>query len=200
MSPKTKKQNEEIKQEKRELILETALEIFATYGYHGASISMIAQHAGIAKGLLYNYFKSKEELLRAIVAEGVEKSIKVFEPLLAKDFSEEELTTKLFSKLFNQLIKVIRENIPFWRLYLALTFQPNVAEIIFREYDYMTNPYLDILSKYYQKQGSKNPRADALHAHALLDGIINNLIQPHDEFKVDEMIKLLSKRLEKPIF
>jgi AcrR family transcriptional regulator len=200
MSPKTKKQFENIRQEKREFILETALEVFATYGYHGASISMIAQHAGIAKGLLYTYFESKEELLKAIINEGIEKSVKLFEPFLSKDFKEDESTTELFSKLFKQFFKILKENTPFWRLYYALTFQPNVAEIIFREYEYMANPYLDVLSKYYKKQGSKNPRADALHAHVLLDGIINNLIQPHDEFKVDEMVKILIKRLEKPIF
>lgn len=200
MSPRTKKQFEEIRQEKRELIIETALEVFATYGYHGTSISMIAQHAGIAKGLLYIYFKSKEELLKAIVNEGIEKSVKLFEPILSKDFKEDELTTELFSNLFKQFFKILKENTPFWQFYYALTFQPHVAEIIFREYEYMVNPYLDVLSKYYKRHGSKNPQADALHAHVLLDGIINNLIQPHDEFKVDEMVRLLTKRLEKPIY
>ena len=200
MAPKSKKQFAEIRHEKRELILETALEIFATYGYHGASISMIAQHAGIAKGLLYNYFESKEELLKSILNEGIEELTKIYKPLLEDNFSDEMLTPELFRKLFKKFFQALKENTPFWRLFYALAMQPNVMEMIVHDYESLLNPYLELLAKYYKRQGSKNPRADALHAHALLDGITMNYVQPHDEFSIDEMEKVLMKRLEKPIY
>lgn len=48
--------------ESRKNILDAALVIFSDYGYRGASMRMIAEHAGISVGGLYLYFKSKEEL------------------------------------------------------------------------------------------------------------------------------------------
>ena len=200
MSPRTKKQFEEIRQEKRGLIIETALEVFATYGYHGASISMIAQHAGIAKGLLYNYFESKEELLKAVVSEGLKDFFDIFSPIMDKNFSEEMMTPELFRKTFKEIFKIMKNNLHFWRLYYALALQPGVMEMILKDYESLMFTHLDLLEKYYKRQGSKKPRADALHTYILLDGITMNYIQPHKEFSMDELEKTLVKGLEKPIY
>lgn len=54
---------------KREHILEAAIRVFARRGYHGARISDIAAEADIAYGLVYHYFKNKEEILRTIFEE-----------------------------------------------------------------------------------------------------------------------------------
>jgi AcrR family transcriptional regulator len=54
---------------KRERILEAATRVFARSGYHGARVSDIATEAGIAYGLVYHYFKNKEEILETIFEE-----------------------------------------------------------------------------------------------------------------------------------
>lgn len=51
---------------KTELILDAAVKVFADKGYYGARVSDIAQEAGIAYGLVYHYFKNKEDLLISI--------------------------------------------------------------------------------------------------------------------------------------
>lgn len=53
--------------EKRATILRGAGEIFARDGYEGASMSRIAQEAGVSKGTLYNYFAGKADLFAAYV-------------------------------------------------------------------------------------------------------------------------------------
>ena len=68
--PRTKKQFEEIRKSSREKILSVALELFAKKGYHATSISQIALKAKISKGLMYNYFASKEKLLNEIIQQG----------------------------------------------------------------------------------------------------------------------------------
>jgi TetR/AcrR family transcriptional regulator, fatty acid metabolism regulator protein len=55
--------------DKRALILEAAVKTFADKGFHGTRVSDIAQEAGIAYGLIYHYFKNKEEILNAIFRE-----------------------------------------------------------------------------------------------------------------------------------
>ena len=55
--------------DKRKLILDAAIRVFAEHGYHGSRVGDIAEDAGVAHGLLYHYFSSKEEVLRTIFVE-----------------------------------------------------------------------------------------------------------------------------------
>jgi len=52
--------------EKRRLILRAAITVFARSGYHTSRVSDIAKEAGVAYGLVYHYFGSKEDLLETI--------------------------------------------------------------------------------------------------------------------------------------
>jgi TetR/AcrR family transcriptional regulator, fatty acid metabolism regulator protein len=55
--------------DKRKLILDAAIRVFAERGYHGARVGDIAEDAGVAHGLLYHYFASKDDVLRTIFVE-----------------------------------------------------------------------------------------------------------------------------------
>jgi TetR/AcrR family fatty acid metabolism transcriptional regulator len=54
---------------KRRLLLDAAVRVFARKGYHAARVGDIAEEAGVAYGLLYHYFSSKEEVLRSVFRE-----------------------------------------------------------------------------------------------------------------------------------
>jgi TetR/AcrR family fatty acid metabolism transcriptional regulator len=53
-------------EEKRQKILEAAVRAFARKGYHACRVGEIAEEAGVAYGLVYHYFGSKEEVLQTI--------------------------------------------------------------------------------------------------------------------------------------
>ena len=55
--------------ETRERILHAATEVFARSGFHGARVADIAEQAGIAYGLVYHYFRNKDDILAAIFSE-----------------------------------------------------------------------------------------------------------------------------------
>ena len=57
---------------RRQAILDIAREVFMAEGYAAASMSTIAARLGGSKGTLYNYFRSKEELLIAVIGSEVE--------------------------------------------------------------------------------------------------------------------------------
>jgi AcrR family transcriptional regulator len=59
--------NQEQEPEKRRQILDGATRVFLSTGYEGASMSVIAQAAGVSKGTLYVYFTNKEALFNAVV-------------------------------------------------------------------------------------------------------------------------------------
>ncbi|NLY91762.1 MAG: TetR family transcriptional regulator [Firmicutes bacterium] len=78
MSPRNKEQNQQIREERREEILQAALRVFACKGLAAAKISDIAHAAGLSHGLVYHYFRSKNEIFTELVRRAFEASLGVF--------------------------------------------------------------------------------------------------------------------------
>lgn len=55
--------------DKRRLILDAAMRVFARQGFHACRVSDVADEAGVAYGLVYHYFDSKEEILNTLFSE-----------------------------------------------------------------------------------------------------------------------------------
>ena len=72
-------------QDKRKRILDAAVRVFAEHGYHGARVGDIAKDAGVAHGLLYHYFASKDDVLRTIFVENWGELIARFRAVEAAD-------------------------------------------------------------------------------------------------------------------
>jgi AcrR family transcriptional regulator len=64
--------------DKRRLILDAAVRVFARNGYHTSRVGEIAEEAGIAHGLLYHYFASKEEVLATVFRENWAELLEAF--------------------------------------------------------------------------------------------------------------------------
>jgi AcrR family transcriptional regulator len=121
MSPRTPKQFREIREEKKTLIMDVALEHFANEGYFKTTITHISRHAGISKGLMYNYFKSKEVLLEEIIHRSILDIYIKFD--INKDgyLSEEE-----FVSFVGKITHLLKEKRSFWRLFFQLIMQKEV--------------------------------------------------------------------------
>jgi len=123
MSPRTPQQYEEIREERKTLIMDVALKHFAIEGYHNTTISQIAKHAGISKGLMYNYFASKEELLSEIINRSTEEISRYFDPDRDGYLTEDE-----FELFIRKLFFILREKLSFWRLFYQFLMQKDVRE------------------------------------------------------------------------
>lgn len=55
--------------DRRRELLDAAVRVFARRGFHGSRVGDIAEEAGVAHGLLYHYFRSKDEVLETIFRE-----------------------------------------------------------------------------------------------------------------------------------
>jgi AcrR family transcriptional regulator len=62
-------------QESKTRLVQTALRLFATRGYHNTSIADILRESGCTRGVLYYYFPSKEELAYAAIDEGLQLAV-----------------------------------------------------------------------------------------------------------------------------
>ena len=79
--------------ERRELLLARATELFAEHGYEGLSMSQLAREAQISKALLYHYFPSKRRLFEAALEEGAEELRARTEPDPGRPPAEQLATT-----------------------------------------------------------------------------------------------------------
>ena len=55
--------------DRRRAILDAAVKVFARQGFHACRVSDIADEAGVASGLLYHYFPSKDDVLSTLFLE-----------------------------------------------------------------------------------------------------------------------------------
>ncbi|MFB4321914.1 TetR/AcrR family transcriptional regulator [Paenibacillus sp. JNUCC32] len=67
MAPLNEEQLHQIRDERKEQIMRAAIKVFSKRGIFGTKMSMIAGEAGVSHGLLYHYFKSKDELFITLV-------------------------------------------------------------------------------------------------------------------------------------
>jgi AcrR family transcriptional regulator len=74
MSPRGKELNEQMRADASARITRAALQVFAEFGYHGATMEHIMRVSGLSKGLIYHYFPSKEKIFFHLVDTALEIS------------------------------------------------------------------------------------------------------------------------------
>jgi AcrR family transcriptional regulator len=105
LSPLNKHQLNQIRDERREQIKQAALKLFARHGYFGTKTSMIAAEAGISEGLIFRYFKSKDEVFTTLVQELIEEAKKETENLQYLSGSPFEQIKALTESMLNESSK-----------------------------------------------------------------------------------------------
>ena len=193
MSPRTFKQYEEIRENKRATILDSALHLFAQNGYHGTSISEIAKDAKISKGLLYNYFESKEELLKEIVLHGFKDLMQSFDPN-----HDGVLTTDELIHFIKESFRIIKEHVVYWRLYFSLLVQAPVMKLFEKDLWEMFDSFFKMLFNYFEKKGYEDPSAEVSLFQSLLDGVGMTYVSDPDNYPIEavekKIISMYSKK------
>ena len=118
--------------EQTELILRTASEEFANSGYARTSVITIARKSGVSVGVIYKYYKDKEDLFKACVVKCLEALDEIFEQAHNMDLSLMEMADELIT----QIQSYARKNPEYFRLYNQITVSgssemtPEIAELI----------------------------------------------------------------------
>ena len=86
--------------ERKQEIIDTALKIFIRKGYEKSSVNDILREIGIAKGTFYHYFKAKEEVLDAIIADTTRTIVNKIKGIIADNFlNPEDKLLNAFSEM-----------------------------------------------------------------------------------------------------
>lgn len=186
MSPRSKLQNEEIRFRSKRKILDAAFELIVKNGYESTSIAQIAKEANISKGLVYNYFESKEEILKSLVLSAFTETDHIVNEKMEEDHAVETLKG-LIQWFFNEL----RTRSEFWKLITELAFKiekyPFVLEIVKKK----LKEYFELLSNLLAQTGTGNPAEEARSLAAVFDGMGFHYLIMKDEYPLDEMEKYL---------
>ena len=89
---------QEQSQQKRERILEAARGCFGSHGFAGATVGAIASGAGVSNGLLYQFFRDKEELFQVVVGEVVRDWVRALVPSEAEALPPGEKLEAMFRR------------------------------------------------------------------------------------------------------
>lgn len=184
--PRTEEQFEEIRESKKKQIMDSALEIFADKGFASSSINMIAKHARVSKGLIYNYFESKEELITTIIHNGFDEFLSVFDPN-----NDGVLTKEEFIFFIEETFRILRDNLQFWRLYFFVVAQPEVLKLVEKKLMEILMPLIVTMSNYYESNGHENPMAQARLFGAVIDGVSMNYMMEPETFPLEEIKKII---------
>jgi AcrR family transcriptional regulator len=177
-----------VRDNKRSHIIETALRLFAEKGYDRSSIALIAKEAGVAQGLMYNYFNSKDELLLAIFQQGFMEIQATLAPVLQAGFQMQAYLDVVFN--------TISEQRSFWRLVYALRMQPQILQLLDKEVQDMEAFILATLTAYFSSFGLQNPEAEARVFFGMIDGVSIHYALQGESYPIEAVKQSILKRYQ----
>lgn len=182
MSPRTSVQFSEMRESARKRIMEAALELFANAGFYSTSISQIAKKDAISKGLMYNYFESKEALLKEVIFEGVDTITDSFDPNRDGILTKDELI-----HFIRESFKLVREHTTYWKLYFSLLTQAGIMGIFSDDLAPRMQRLFGMLTQFFYSQNYENPELEMRFFGSLLDGVAMNFVMDPENFPLNEI-------------
>lgn len=186
MAPRSPEQFAEIREERRHQILDAALHVFAEDSYHGSSMAAVAKKAKISKGLIYNYFKSKEEILVSLVVD-------VFDEVMEHLHLDPDVVLDKagFITVIEKSVDEVVKNPQRWKLYMSLSFQPDVTPILMQQMMPKIQPFMVQLTNYFISKGHEDPMTVMRYYSAVLDGVQMHILMDPENFPVEKVKQMM---------
>ena len=186
MSPKP-----DVSQERKDQIMNAAEEVFSKKGFSDARMDDIAGETGLSKGTLYLYYKSKDDLIIAILDRIFQREFKAFENIdLSKISASEAIWT--FTDRTSKDVKMMMRILPITYEFMGLAFRNKFVQKTFKTY---LNHYMDILIPIIQhgidsgEFHSADAKEIAIAMGAIMEGTLllwvydNSLIEPEKHIR-----------------
>ena len=131
----------DVSEERKDQIMNAAEEVFSKKGFSDARMDDIAEETGLSKGTLYLYYKSKDDLILAILDRLFQREFKAFENV---DLTRVSATDAIwvFVETTAKDIKIVMRLLPITYEFMGLAFRNKLVQKSFRAY---LNYYMDLL-------------------------------------------------------
>ena len=145
---------------KKELIFNSALKLFVDNGFHGTATSKIAQEAGVANGTLFQYFKTKDDLvIKLYISIKHELTEYISLNTTNKDDIKENVKSQVLSSLFWAL-----DNQNKFQYIQQIQTSPYIGQIEKEIIDKQAEPHLTLLKKGIKQGVIKNLPIELLNS------------------------------------
>jgi len=174
-----------VSDERTSQIITAAEDVFTKKGFAEARMDDIAEETGLSKGTLYNYFKSKDDLIIAILDRIFQRELRVFDETDFSNMNATE-TINLFVDTIAKDIKLMLRLMPIAYEFLALAFRNKTVQKALKVY---VNRYMNILVPIIENGITSgefkevDPKEVAIAMGAVLEGTI--LIWVYDKSLVE---------------
>jgi len=189
MSPKSEAQLHDIRKKSRSKILRASLELFASKGYHNTSVGEIAKLAEVAKGLVYNYFESKEALLEALIAQGFEEMATLY-----KDLEQEVTAEQKFRHMIHYAFDYMTKHFEHFKLLMALSLQLSQFPRLLEKIQAKNTHNIPYLASLLEEMDISNPKQEAMLIGSLLEGVGLQYIVLHKNYPIEEMRRYIIEK------
>jgi AcrR family transcriptional regulator len=173
--PRTKEQFEDMRYKSKNLIIDVATKLFANRGYHSTSMNRIAKEAGVAIGLTYNYFTSKEDLLKAIMV----KSMDTYNEHMM-EISGEAMDNNDLPALIEAAYVGVCSETETWLLFIRAMTEVRGIDFSDLTGDAFFDQFEDIALAYYTKAGVSEPEEKAYLISEMVYGMILSFVISQD--------------------
>jgi AcrR family transcriptional regulator len=165
----------------REAILAASLDLFAKRGYSATTTEEIARQAGISKGLIFNHFGTKHDILLAIFDEQFERIM----PQFFKNGDTRPAKAKLLT-LIDTWLEFIKTDPLLVRLSLHLNLDDEYRKLLKNKktMTYFEN-FISQMTTMLKDAGSDNPQLDTYVLMFMFDGIVANYTVAPELFPID---------------
>lgn len=165
-------------------LMDAALRAFARDGYQGTSVRQIAAEAGVATGLLYHYFPSKEALLQALF----ERSGALVMHAFALAAGEPDPRQRL-ARLLRVSAELVREHQDFWRISYGVRFQQEVVAGLAPGIAASSAAYVLLFADLLGQLGHPSPEVGARLLFATMDGLFQHYVLDPEGYPLDDVIE-----------
>ncbi len=182
MCPRSKAQFEVIRRRSRDAILRAAVRLFAQKGFSGTTTADIAEAVGISKGLIYNYFPSKDAIFMALIDEFIQRIV----PSLPWGSSGQS-PTEYLEVLIRGWFREIRTNPALIKLGVQFHTDTALKKLIRRKQAEMEEKYTAFFQDVFRRLGTEDPEVETLLLGAILDGVGVNYAVAPGKFPLDRV-------------
>jgi AcrR family transcriptional regulator len=189
MAPRTTAQFEAIREKRREKIILAAMELFSRQTYHNTSVADISKQAGVSKGLIYNYFTTKEDILNGILDYLFAIGDQMVAETRAAGTPKEELR-----HLIGQVFRFLHQQALISRMLIPLALEMGKFDFINEVIDRKMRDYLGLLVQIFSDMDYPDPEMEAWTLGVLFDGISLDYNVLGDRMPLDRMEQYLYKK------
>ncbi|MBD2848136.1 TetR/AcrR family transcriptional regulator [Paenibacillus sp. IB182496] len=183
--PRTREENERIRQMTRDKVRTAATEVFVEQGYHAASIEAIAAKAGISKGLLYSHYKGKEALLEEMAQQRAAEIAAVMQASLALSDPRAQLRS-----IVDGALDQTAQQPELYRFFVHLQTQPEEDRVL-GKYSLLLKREMsaqyDKQCRIFEALGAPEPRIASLYFSSALQGAMLMLSTYPSDYPLSRM-------------